>query len=235
MRHGMLTVIGKVDGKRIHICRCDCGNTKEVRFCNWGMYASCGCTRHTVVYSEDRHNHPLYATWINIKARCYNQKNPSYKNYGARGIRVCDEWINDFPAFVSGVGDRPTGYELDRIDNSGDYEPGNVRWAVRQVQMRNQRRSRFVEYPDGKRSLVDIAKATGVDYFCLHGALRRGNDSAISYLRKKGVGDAVLRVPVYDNENPPQWLDIPALSPIIHPNGQKSTTPGRTQTLPARP
>lgn len=75
-----------------------------------------------------------------MKNRCYSPKNPSFPNYGARGIRVCERWKTSFPSFVEDVGQRPVGHTLDRIDNDGDYEPGNVRWATRSTQRSNQRK-----------------------------------------------------------------------------------------------
>jgi hypothetical protein len=116
---------------------------------------------------------------------------------------VCERWLNDFDAFCKDVGEKPEGKELDRIDNNKNYEPGNLRWTTRKVNQRNQRRSRFIAYYDGKRALADICKSTGIDYFCLYGALRRGNESAINYIRNKGLENIVLAgVPVWDNERP---------------------------------
>ena len=66
--------------------------------------------------------HPLYQIWQGMKARCLNPNNPHYANYGGRGIKICDEWINNFNQFVADMKDRPCGYSIDRIDNNGNYE-----------------------------------------------------------------------------------------------------------------
>lgn len=83
--------------------------------------------------------HPLYKTWEGMHRRCENPKHQHYKDYGARGINVCSRW-DSFPNFVQDVGERPfPGATLDRKNPNGNYEPGNVRWASRSVQQRNQR------------------------------------------------------------------------------------------------
>lgn len=83
---------------------------------------------------------PEYQAWLNMRCRCYNEKDKKYKYYGGRGIIVCQEWLGCFMAFFSYVGFRPSPeYSIDRIDPSGNYEPGNVRWATREVQAANKR------------------------------------------------------------------------------------------------
>jgi hypothetical protein len=81
----------------------------------------------------------LYLIWGAMKQRCGNPKSPNYKHYGARGIRVCQRWIDDFDAFVRDMGPRPEGRSIDRINNDGNYEPGNTRWATTVEQLRNRR------------------------------------------------------------------------------------------------
>jgi len=90
---------------------------------------------------------PEYASWSAAKSRCHNSTNQTYSNYGARGISMCLEWRGDFMAFYEHIGPRPSSkHSLDRIENNGNYEPGNVRWATRSMQTINQKR--YSEEPD---------------------------------------------------------------------------------------
>lgn len=90
-----------------------------------------------------RRNRAEYNCWWNLIDRCTNVKNKQYPDYGGRGINVCEEWLNSFPAFIKHVGKKPSDkHSLDRIDNDGNYEPGNVRWTTRSVQRVNTRNNR---------------------------------------------------------------------------------------------
>ncbi len=92
---------------------------------------------------DGRTKHPLYRTWVCIKTRCYNKNNKGYRYYGGRGVIMCDAWrdkITGFPTFVKDMGEKPSPeHTVDRIDNDGNYEPGNCRWATKSEQSYNQR------------------------------------------------------------------------------------------------
>lgn len=133
-------------GEALWLFLCNCGNKvvlpgKRVRS---GGTKSCGCQkRESARLTNRKHGmaHTLaYKRWESIKQRTTNPKNPSYKNYGARGIKMCAEWMGSFDAFYAYVGECPgQEWSLDRLDNDGNYEAGNVAWSTRSQQMRNRR------------------------------------------------------------------------------------------------
>jgi hypothetical protein len=118
---------------------------------------------------------PEYRAWLNMKARCYDPKREDFRLYGARGIAVCDQWRNDFAAFYADLGARPSPeHSLDRIDGSGNYEPGNCHWATKTEQSENRRISRFLELNGRRQTMEAWARelgmvATGIAYRLQHG------------------------------------------------------------------
>ena len=152
-RYGMLEVLEegpKIKGKRTWNCICDCGNTSIVQTSNLtsGKTQTCGCSRfwkgeksHGIKHGGSRTY--IYNLWMNIKQRCLNSNCRDYQYYGAKGKTIYSPWIDDFESFrdyiLNNLGERPAKtYTLDRIDNEGNYEPGNIRWDTKKVQSTNQ-------------------------------------------------------------------------------------------------
>jgi hypothetical protein len=115
----------------------------------------------------------VYVSYKNMHARCYNTKHPNWTCYGARGIKVCERW-HVFANFLADMGERPTGLTLDRIDNSGDYEPGNCRWATRKEQGRNTRQNMMITSGCATKCLADWADFAGMSAHALRSRLLRG-------------------------------------------------------------
>lgn len=159
-RFGRLAVVSEAEpriyGNRRHrraTVECDCGTRKEVAVAELkkGQSQSCGCLKIDKARKQGaatrKHGESVradysteYRIWIGMKSRCYNPKHVGYKNYGARGISVCDEWVNSYPTFLADMGRRPTlGHTLDRIDNDSGYSRANCRWATASEQRCNQR------------------------------------------------------------------------------------------------
>lgn len=105
----------------------------------------------------------LYRTWQNMIARCTNPSADAFRNYGARGIKVCDRWLNSFDAFALDMGNRPHRHSIERCDNDGNYEPGNCKWATASEQARNKRNSRFVEIDGVRYHVAELAEKHGIN------------------------------------------------------------------------
>jgi len=152
-RFGKLEAIERkgidAQGRALWECRCDCGNTVEVRAVSLTTKntKSCGCLAKELVGNRstthgacvDHKRTKEYRSWRNAMNRCYYQKSNRYTYYGARGISMCDRWRNSFEKFLSDMGRCPAGKTLDRKDNDGNYEPGNCRWATSSEQRKNRR------------------------------------------------------------------------------------------------
>jgi len=152
------------------ICECDCGNTVVVRKCNLtsGASTSCGCKR---VDEPNRTTHGqkhtrLYGIWLGMKDRCSNPSTQCYKDYGGRGIYVCEEWEQSFVEFYTwsyehGYSD---GLTIDRIDNDGPYAPDNCRWADTFQQANNRRTNRLITYNGETKTIAEWSRETGIKY-----------------------------------------------------------------------
>lgn len=183
VKFGRLTAIKYVSNGKWS-CDCSCGfvgkivKTGSLR--NGGV-KSCGCLRvdRAIAQSKTNTKHGLcntaeYSSWEHIKARCYDKKNRNYHNYGARGIGVCESWANSFLNFLSDMGCKPSQkHEIERINNNGDYEPGNCRWATRTDQMNNTRRCRFVTWNGKTQTVMQWAKECKVPYHYIYNPIIR--------------------------------------------------------------
>lgn len=173
--------IERLNGQRIAKCRCACGALVEVRADRVNTRVkSCGCLQRDRMRILGRETHhapklrhgmfktPEYQAWADMRSRCSNVNNKRWRDYGGRGISVCRRW-ELFENFYADMGARPgAGYSIDRINNNGNYEPGNCRWATDLQQRMNSRSVRIIEFNGKQQLLSEWAKELGVDASTLH-------------------------------------------------------------------
>ena len=170
---GELLVIKRLygaKGKRPKwLCKCTvsgCG--KEIRVSHNRLIdksnpkTHCGCQRGGLPKQYKKEYH----AWWDAKSRCHNPDHPSYKNYGAKGIRMCDRWRKSFKHFIEDMGKVPKGKSLDRKDPHGRYEKKNCRWATDKEQARNKKNTKYVEHPKSKKQVpaAQLAEELGLTY-----------------------------------------------------------------------
>lgn len=173
--------------RRRWLCKCDCGNTTVVHEQPLlkGTQKACGCLRtEKTIERSKKHGHaakrnqsPTYRVWCHIIGRCTNPWHRQWRDYGGRGITVCDRWRDSFEAFLADMGERPSqAHSIDRYpDNNGGYRPGNCRWATMAQQSRNKRTNRLLRFPSGELvPLKDAAARVGLTRSALESRLKRG-------------------------------------------------------------
>lgn len=182
----MLTFIERTggsnkNGNRLARYRCGCGEivvAAETRVKSGATHQCKKCRNKAISISSQTHgmrNSAEYSIWSGIKARCLNQKAPDYARYGGAGVTVFRGWIDDFMAFYTHIGPRPSpAHSVDRIDGSKGYEPGNIRWATKTQQARNRKDSVFVTDGVSVLHIMDVAKSMGISKGAAHLRLKRG-------------------------------------------------------------
>lgn len=156
-------------------CKCDCGNVKVINFNNIkrGLVKSCGCIVKT---QKGNSKTRLYQAYKHLLHRCYDEKDVNYKNYGARGITVCDEWKNSFLNFkewaeCNGYADNLT---IERKDVNGNYEPSNCCWVTMKIQQNNRTNNRLITYNGETKTITQWAEYCGLSYRNLYYRLKAG-------------------------------------------------------------
>ena len=186
-------------GQRVYwICRCECGNytlasTSDLKS---GHTKSCGCHRIDVLkkrsITHGLSNGRICAIWRKMKDRCYNPNNNRYSNYGAKGIKVCDEWLNDLRSFYDWA--MANGYRddlsIDRIDVNGNYEPSNCRWATAREQANNTSRNCKIAAFGQTKTLTEWARETGINRNTLKQRLDRGLSAEEALTIKNALAEA---------------------------------------------
>lgn len=172
-KFGRLTVLNRAENNKFNQvcwkCQCACGNIAIVpsQPLRKKEATSCGCLqKENLIKRITTHNmshSPEYAVWGRMVQRCVNPKNKRFKHYGGRGIKVCKEWRDSFLAFYEHVGQRPyKKASIDRINNEGDYCPGNVRWTDIVTQNNNNRRNYYITIKGITRTIAQWAKTIGI-------------------------------------------------------------------------
>lgn len=188
MRYSYLVVTGRAPNKserdtnaRWH-CKCDCGKETIAygQDLGRGIHRSCGCmaTSYGFDYGKAARTHGmsrtvLYRAWQGMLMRCNKASDFRFKHYGARGIKVCDRWLK-FENFMSDMGFPEKGLSLDRINVNGNYEPGNCRWATKQVQAANRRNSVKLTHNGITATIAEWSRALGISASSMHGRIASG-------------------------------------------------------------
>lgn len=194
IKFGYLTVTGYAftKNKRAYwSCICQCGANKSILGKNLlnGLTVSCGCYNRSLTASRN-YVHGMrytseYSIWKDMKKRCYNENHWAYSYYGGRGIKVCEEWLNDFMCFYNDMGSRPKGLTIDRIDNNGDYSKENCKWSTRLEQSNNRSDTIKLEFGGGLKTLTQISEITGISRDKLYYDFRNNKGAMITTLNTK--------------------------------------------------
>lgn len=176
-RFGRLTVIEKggylYGNRRAWLCACECGETKVIYGASLrqGKTRSCGCLKDEVsgaligaasrTHGEGHNKTIEYNSWVSMRQRCLNPNNPAYKDYGGRGIKICDRW-NKYENFLADMGRKPdSSYSIERVENNKGYSPENCKWATMEEQCNNRRSNTLITFNGKTATLAMWSKESG--------------------------------------------------------------------------
>ena len=134
-------------------------------------------------------NTPTYHSWVGMKQRCLNPKNPKFIIYGKRGISICDRWLNSFENFLEDMGIAPSGYSIERINNNGNYEPKNCKWATNKEQSNNRRSNKFITHNGETLGICEWSKRLGAGISLITYRLKKGWDPIAAITIKPNLGN----------------------------------------------
>lgn len=174
--------ISPMGARALWKCLCECGSTTTVtgKSLRGGHTKSCGCLISDLTALRNyRHGKSkssnVYNTWIKIKDRCYNKNSPDYKDYGAKGVAVCDRWLHSFDNFHEDMGEKPTlDHSIDRIDTKGNYEPSNCKWSTDLEQANNTRNNHVMSLNGKTQTAAQWGRELGVNPSSLLDRIYRG-------------------------------------------------------------
>jgi len=187
MSENRLTFIKKINNRDNHghkrgLYQCSCGNILEVNISsvNTNNTKSCGCLNLEKIkernFKHGKNRTKKHRTWQNIKTRCLNKSRKYYKHYGGRGITICEKWLN-FEGFDEDMPDPPgEEYQIERINNNGNYEKSNCKWATRKEESRNKRTNINITYNGKTQILADWAEEFNINPGVLRYRLKNGWD-----------------------------------------------------------
>lgn len=171
-RFSRLVIVGppvRENGRSRWQVRCDCGNELNVIGYDLvrGHTRSCGCLLREfssqLTATHRQTETAEYRSWCKLKERCSRTSGSDFKDYGARGIKVCNAWANSFETFLADMGPKPgPGYSIERKENDGNYEPNNCIWATKKAQARNRRSSAIVEFDGRKMCIAEAAEIAAI-------------------------------------------------------------------------
>lgn len=187
-RFGKLTVIKKLENNKFNhstwLCKCDCGNKIVIDRSNLSINktktVSCGCHKKEIITKHNKYKTKIYSVYIAMKQRCYNKQSIPYKYYGGRGIKICDEWLDEENGFINFYNwsinnGWKEGLSIDRINTNADYKPDNCRWTNSLTQMNNTRRNHYVTHNNETHTIAEWARMLNENYSTLYNKLKNNN------------------------------------------------------------